>query len=98
MIQGFVEACDTDTRGSVDVNDALAASSLDGLCKCPIDDEVGAGDAARDRACKENDAGGDFLRRAHASGRIERHRRLVEIGHAALDILPDSAFKIGVAG
>src|SRR6202022_4977456 len=73
------------------------ADQLDGLGQGTIDNEVGAGDAARHRARKEDDAGSDFLRRAHTSGRVQRHRRLVEIGHAALDILPDAALKVGVA-
>src|SRR6202022_333377 len=73
------------------------ADQLDGLGQGTIDNEVGAGDAARHRARKEDDAGSDFLRRAHAPGRVQRHRRLVEIGHAALDILPDAALEVGVA-
>src|SRR5207237_9800981 len=74
-----------------------ADGSLDGLCQCPIDNEVSAGDAACYRARKEYHAGGDFLRRAHAPGRIERHRRLVAIGHAMLATLPDRGLALRVA-
>jgi len=37
-------------------------SSLDSLCECTIDDEVGAGDAGCYRARKKHHAGGDFER------------------------------------
>src|SRR4029079_14282420 len=73
------------------------SAGLDCLCQRAVDDEIGAGDATCHRACKEHHAGSDFLRRTHASGRIERHRRLVEIGHAAFDILPDATLEIRVA-
>jgi hypothetical protein len=62
-----------------------------------IDDEIRSRDAARERARQEHDTGRDLFGRAHAPCRIQGHRRLVEIGHAALDILPDAAFDIGVA-
>jgi hypothetical protein len=73
------------------------AWSLNGLGECTIDNEVGAGNAACHRARKEDDARSDFLRRTHTSGGVQRHRRLVEIGYAALNILPDAALKVSVA-
>jgi hypothetical protein len=46
--------------------------------------------------CKEHDASGDLLCRAHPAGWVERHRGLEKIGVATLDVLPDPALEIGV--
>src|SRR3981189_1617228 len=72
-------------------------AALDSLGERAVDNEVGAGNPAGHRACNEDDAGSDFLWRTHAPRRVERHRRLVEVRHAALDVLPDAALEIGVA-
>ena len=63
-----------------------------------VDHQVGAGGKARRRACEEDHAAGDFFRSGHAPCRIERQCFRIEVGQVVLDVLPDAAVEIGVAG
>src|SRR6185369_3540806 len=71
--------------------------ALHGLSQCTVDDKVCAGDTARHRARQEDHTCSHLLRRAHTPGRVQRHRRLIELGHAMFDVMPDAAFEISVA-
>ena len=63
-----------------------------------IDHEVGARNETGRRAGQEHHGPGHLLRPAHAPGRIQRHRLLEQFRIAVLDLFPDAAGKISVAG
>src|SRR5699024_5620799 len=76
----------------------VSGSKLHAAGQRPVDDEIRARDAAGRGARKKGHGIGDLLRRAHAAARVQRERFGVQLRIALLDLMPDAAGEVGVAG
>src|SRR5262245_58829913 len=76
----------------------MSPSPLDSDRERAVDHQVRPGDPAGHRARDEDDAVRHLLGGAELARRVDLERRGEEVGHVLLDVLPDTAVEVGVAG